>query len=62
MPVLMQGLAVALDFRPLATPERSALVTRTAPAGVDDRFEAFKTATRFDGTTQHPKWMETTNL
>jgi hypothetical protein len=42
--------------------ERSALVTRTAPAGVDGRFEAFNTTTRFDGTTQHPKWMETANL
>jgi aryl-alcohol dehydrogenase-like predicted oxidoreductase len=58
MGVLEQALDAALRFEPMSATDKDALVARTAAAGSDGRFEQFKTSTRFDGTTQHPKWLE----
>jgi aryl-alcohol dehydrogenase-like predicted oxidoreductase len=62
MGVLMQGLSAALSFKPLAAGERQALLARTRALGERGQHEAFKTSTRFDGTTQHPQWLETATL
>ena len=62
MGVLKQALRVAFIFKPLSSPERQALLARTAKAAAGGRFEQFKTTERFDGTTQNPKWLETAQL
>jgi len=33
------------------------LLAKTKNAAANGEFELFKTATRFDGTTQHPEWL-----
>jgi len=35
---------------------------RTAKAAADGRYEQFKTTVRFDGTTAHPKWLESAQI
>jgi aryl-alcohol dehydrogenase-like predicted oxidoreductase len=56
--VLHQALFAAMTWKPMTTPEIEALLARTAPAGGEGHFEQFKTTSRFDGTTQNPKWLE----
>ena len=62
MGVLKQAIAVAWAFKPLTDDERKALLARTAAAAANGRFEPFKTSEQFDGTTQHPRWLETAQL
>jgi aryl-alcohol dehydrogenase-like predicted oxidoreductase len=62
MGVLEQALAVALGFSPMAAADEEQLLARTAQPAADGRFERFKTSTMFDGTTAHPKWLETAQL
>jgi aryl-alcohol dehydrogenase-like predicted oxidoreductase len=62
MGVLKQAIAVAWAFKPLTAKERKALLARTAAAAANGRFEPFKTSEQFDGTTQHPRWLETAQL
>jgi hypothetical protein len=57
--VLQQALYAAMTFKPMAQAEVDALLARTANAGKDGHFEQFKTTSRFDGTEQNPKWLET---
>jgi len=53
-----QALAVARDFKPYSPAEVSALLERTKPAAVAGKYELFKTASKFDGTAEHPHWLE----
>jgi len=62
MGVLEQALAVALDFSPLPSVEAVQLLARTAAPAADGRYEKFKTSDLFDGTAQHPKWLESASL
>jgi aryl-alcohol dehydrogenase-like predicted oxidoreductase len=62
MGVLEQALAVALGFVPMPTAEQDKLLARTAGPAADGRYERFKTSEQFDGTAQHPKWLETAQL
>ena len=62
MGVLKQAIAVAWAFKPLTDREREALLARTAAAAANGRFEPFKTSEQFDGTSQHPRWLETAQL
>jgi predicted aldo/keto reductase-like oxidoreductase len=54
---LDQAFEAARTFKPLTQPQISALVGKTRDAALSGKFELFKTATRFDGTAQHPEWM-----
>jgi aryl-alcohol dehydrogenase-like predicted oxidoreductase len=60
MGVLEQALDTALRFEPMSERDKDEIVTRTAAAGADGRFDQFKTSTRFDGTVKNPKWLEGT--
>ena len=60
--VLKQAIAEAWAFKPLTDREREALLARTAAAAANGRFEPFKTSEQFDGTSQHPRWLETAQL
>ena len=62
MGVLKQAIAVAWAFKSLTDREREALLARTAAAAANGRFEPFKTSEQFDGTSQHPRWLETAQL
>jgi predicted aldo/keto reductase-like oxidoreductase len=54
---LDQAFEAARTFKPLTQAQISALVGKTREAAMSGKFELFKTATRFDGTAQHPEWM-----
>ena len=49
MKVLMQDVAVARDFKPMATDEAAALLARVKPVATDGRFEWSKSTQNFDG-------------
>lgn len=57
MKILKQALDVVKDFKPLTKKEREALLTRTAKAAAEGKFERFKTTNGFDGTARNPKWL-----
>jgi aryl-alcohol dehydrogenase-like predicted oxidoreductase len=54
---LNQGLLVARSFQPLSRQELSALLSRTAAAGAQGKYEPFKTTNDFDGTWHNPQWL-----
>src|SRR5689334_10921717 len=54
---LDQAFEAARTFKPFTRDQVSALVSKTREAALTGKFELFKTATRFDGTAQHPEWM-----
>jgi hypothetical protein len=57
--VLHQGLSTALAFEPMSQGEKQAVLERAARAAITGKYEGYKTSQRFDGTTHHPKWLET---
>lgn len=54
---LEQALTAARTFKPMTAEAVSALLSRTADAAAAGKYEAFKTTTRFDGTTHNPSWL-----
>ncbi|MFZ5896308.1 MAG: aldo/keto reductase [Myxococcota bacterium] len=56
--VLEQNLKIARNFVPYTANEREALLARTAPQAAGGKYEAFKTTHEYDGTIQHPHWLE----
>jgi aryl-alcohol dehydrogenase-like predicted oxidoreductase len=54
---LDQALKAVQTFKPLEKQQITALVERTHQAALTGKFELFKTATKYDGTAQHPEWM-----
>ena len=60
--ILKQALDAAYRFRPLDDQQRRALLARTAGAAQRGEWERYKTSQSFDGTAQHPWWMETASL
>jgi len=54
---LNQGLEAARTFNPLKQPELSALLSKTATAGAQGKYERFKITPDFDGTRQNPQWL-----
>ena len=54
---LDQAFEAARTFKPMSQAQISALVAKTRDAAMTGKYELFKTATRFDGTAQHPEWM-----
>jgi aryl-alcohol dehydrogenase-like predicted oxidoreductase len=57
MPHLEQALQAAVTYRPMNKRQVAALLAKTAHAGGDGKFEAFKTTERFDATSRHPEWL-----
>jgi predicted aldo/keto reductase-like oxidoreductase len=57
MKVLEQALEAVRTFKPMNEQQRTALLAKTKTAAARGEYELFKTATRFDGTTQHPEWL-----
>ena len=60
--ILMQALDAALRFRPLTDEQTRSLLARTAPVASNGEWERYKKADTFDGTAQHPWWLETAKL
>jgi aryl-alcohol dehydrogenase-like predicted oxidoreductase len=60
--VLRQALATAMTFEPGNDRERQVLLARTASAARAGAYEQYKTSQRFDGTAQHPQWLESSEL
>ncbi len=60
--VLMQGLDAAYRFQPLGEGDRHALLAKTMPVAAHGEFEKYKTSSTFDGTAQHPWWLDTASL
>jgi predicted aldo/keto reductase-like oxidoreductase len=60
--VLEQDLKLARSFSPFTPAERESLLARTASAATDGKYELFKTAQKYDGTTKNPKWLEKAEL
>jgi predicted aldo/keto reductase-like oxidoreductase len=57
MKILDQALEAARTFKPMSPGEVTALLDRTAKAGLDGDYEKFKTSTLFDSTALHPEWL-----
>jgi hypothetical protein len=57
MRVLRQALDVATNFTPPTQDEIAQILLRTAEFAADGKYELYKTATGFDGTTHHPGWL-----
>jgi hypothetical protein len=60
--VLMQGIDAAYRWKPMTEPDKKSLLARTAPVAGAGKWEKYKTAGVFDGTNQHPWWLETASL
>jgi aryl-alcohol dehydrogenase-like predicted oxidoreductase len=52
-----QAMEAVRTFKPMSQSEVTKLVSKTKQAAANGQFELFKTATRFDGTANNPKWM-----
>jgi len=60
--ILMQGLDAAYRWHPMNEPEKRAALARTAAVAAHGEWEKYKTSETFDGTAQHPWWLETASL
>jgi predicted aldo/keto reductase-like oxidoreductase len=60
--ILMQGIDAAYRWKPLSGTEIQAMLARTAPVASAGEWEKYKTSQTFDGTAQHPWWLETAAL
>jgi aryl-alcohol dehydrogenase-like predicted oxidoreductase len=60
--VLMQGLDAAYRWKSMDRAAKQSLLARTAPAAAAGEWEKYKTSGTFDGTAQHPWWLETASL
>ena len=52
-----QAVTAVRTFKPMSLQEVSKIVGKTKMAAAKGEFELFKTATRFDGTANNPKWL-----
>jgi predicted aldo/keto reductase-like oxidoreductase len=55
--LLRQALRAARNFNPLTEEEMSALLTKSAKAAGDGKYELYKTDTVHDGTVHNPQWL-----
>lgn len=57
MKILQQALAAARSYRPLAEPQKNALLAKTREASAAKQYELYKTGKQFDGTDNNPEWL-----
>jgi len=55
--IVQQALNTARGFKPMNQEEMVSLLSRTAGAAAEGKFELYKTTTNFDGTTHNPQWL-----
>ncbi len=55
--ILEQALKVARNFRPLTEAQISSLLSKTAEAAADGKFERYKTSKDHDATDHRPEWL-----
>ena len=55
--ILDQAFDAVRTFKPMTETDISSLLSRTAAAASEGRFEPFKTTAQFDGTAANPKWL-----
>jgi aryl-alcohol dehydrogenase-like predicted oxidoreductase len=60
--ILKQGLNAAYRYRPFERGRVRKVLGATAPVGGHGDWEKYKTSSTFDGTAQHPWWLETASL
>ena len=54
---VQQALNTARNFKAMNQEEMASLLSRTAGAASEGKFELYKTSTNFDGTTNNPQWL-----
>ena len=57
MQVLEQAMTAVRNFKPMPEEQQQALLSRTATAAAEGKYELFKTSSHFDGTAANPKWL-----
>jgi uncharacterized protein len=57
MPILKQALVAGTSYQPLSAAEKMALLSRTAEAAANGKYELYKTTHHFDGTWHNPQWL-----
>jgi len=55
--ILDQAFEAARTFKPMSQPEVAQLLSKTAKAAAEGKYELFKTSSHFDSTAQHPEWL-----
>ena len=60
--ILKQGIDAAYRFKPVSEPNVKSLLDRTKEVATRGQWEKYKTTETFDGTAQHPWWLETASL
>ena len=55
--ILDQAFEAAHSFKPMNQQEVSALLSKTAQAGANGKYELFKTTQHFDATAKNPQWL-----
>jgi aryl-alcohol dehydrogenase-like predicted oxidoreductase len=56
--ILDQAIQAALSWKAPSPEETAALLERTRDLAADGKIERFKTSHDFDGTIEHPEWLE----
>jgi len=60
--ILKQALNAAYGFKPPGEERQQSVLARTTADAKAGEYERYKTSDTFDGTAQHPWWMETASL
>jgi aryl-alcohol dehydrogenase-like predicted oxidoreductase len=60
--ILKQAVRAAVTLPPTSTARTNGLLRRTAGVAARGDWEGYKTTEGFDGTAQHPWWLETASL
>jgi len=60
--ILKQALNAAYGFKPPAGDKQQAVLARTTADAKAGEWERYKTSDAFDGTAEHPWWLETASL
>lgn len=56
--ILDQALEAVRTFKPLTQAQVANITERTRVSAANGKYELYKTTTNFDGTQQHPEWLE----
>jgi predicted aldo/keto reductase-like oxidoreductase len=57
MPILQQAFQAAKSYKTLSKSDIANILSKTAGAAADGKFEPFKTTPTFDSTAMHPEWL-----